>query len=173
MAYLFEAAVELGQSPQNASHLKSFDNVTWKLSDGTEIHCALDLGASNLWIAPNKNWWLRIAPEGVSVTGGTRKVNSDEMLVEVAKKIYASLKQCSGFRFAIVGWEVAESIEVTDLLSKADKADGIPPGVVISRELWEQMGAPSYFLPFGTETLWKPLDKTDYLDMVKLFADER
>lgn len=172
MAYLFEVAVELGQQPRNVSCLKSFNNVVWKLSDGTKIDCALDSSPSNLWTASDKNWWLRIAPKGISMTGGARRVTSDAMLVEVAKHMYATLQKCSGFRFALVGWEVAESIEVKELLSKPSDSMEIPAGVVVSQNLLKEMGEPSCFVAFGAETFWKPLKESDYLEMVKLFGNE-
>src|SRR5712672_3314532 len=99
MAYLFEVAAELGQDPAHAEGLRPFDKVAWALSDTTVVGCVLDTGPSTLWRGPDQNWWCRVVPKGVSVTGGARSVDRDSMLVEVAHHMYETLRKCFGFRF--------------------------------------------------------------------------
>jgi hypothetical protein len=94
------------------------------------------------------------------------------MVAEVARHMYATLKQCSGFRFALVGWEVAESVEISELLAAQSLGKELQAGLVVSRELWLQMGSPSSLIPFGIETFWKPLQEDDYRSLAKLFSDD-
>lgn len=148
-----------------------FDKVLWTLSDGTVVNCVLDTSPSNLWKGPDKNWWCRVAPKGVSVTGGPRSVNRDSMLIEVARYMYETLRKCSGFRFALVGWEVAESIEIAELLQEPASSRVVPSGLVVSQDLWRQMGRPADLVSFGVETFWKPLEERDFFTVVKLFHD--
>jgi hypothetical protein len=172
MGYFFELAAELGDNPDRVAGLITcFDGVNWTLSDGTVIECQFRPNANDVWRGPDGNFWCRVTPNGVSVTGGPRSVTSDTMLSELIHQMYETLKKCSGFRFALVGWEVAESVEIKDLLNFKSAGDGLPAGLVVSRFTWQQMGSPETFLPFGVESFWKPLDNDDYSALVKLFND--
>lgn len=173
MGYLFELAAELGPDASDVAGLATgFHDVTWTLSDGTVVPCYFHPGPRNPWRGPDQNWWCRITPKGVSATGATRNVNTSIMVAEVARHMYATLKQCSGFRFALVGWEVAESVEISELLAAQSLGSELLPGLVVSRDLWLQMGSPSSLIPFGIETFWKPLSEDDYRSLAKLFSDD-
>lgn len=172
MSYLFELAAELGDKPAGVAGIATaFDGATWILSDGTTIECQFKPSPSNPWTGPDGNLWCRLTPNGVGMTGGVRSVTSDEMLVEVAMQMYGVLRGCSGFRFALVGWEVAESVEVSELLNSKPPGAEFPAGLVVSLDLWTQMGCPAAFVPFGDHTVWKPLEDCDYRALVKLFRE--
>ena len=169
MAYLFELAADCGCDPGKASEFgKEFDGMAWTLSDGTSVGCSFK--SSDIWQASDHAWWCRVVPDGVSATGAQpRTVSTTPMIIEVARLLYSHLMRCTGFRFARVGWEVEESLDSRDWLTAKADPSTLPPGIVVSREHFLELGSPSVLSPFGTNAFWKPLQEGDYSKLAQLF----
>ena len=168
MGYIFELAADCDKEYRNAWEFgNAFEGLTWRLTDGTATSCTFK--PSDIWQSNDQNWWCRVLPGGVSVTGAPRRVSTIPMLIEVLHLLYAHLSRCNNFRFARVGWEVEETLDAQVWLIARRDSSKLPAGVVISKELWMELGSPSTLLPFGIHSFWKPIQDSDYPKMVQLF----
>lgn len=166
MAFLFELAADCGNSRDRALAFgEHFDGLECTLTDGTSLRCKSTAG--DAWQCDDKSWWCRVVPEGASWTGQATTVSSPEMLAELARLLYERLKSYSDFRYARVGWEIEGLLDEDDWIRFRKNISSLPPGIVIGRELWLEIGAPQGLHAFGSETFWNPLQSSDYRKLVQ------
>lgn len=166
MAFLFELAADCGNSRDRALAFgRHFDGRQFALTHEVSLVCRVNEG--DIWQSNDKSWWCRVVPEGASLTGQARKVSSPEMLAELARLIYERLRSCSDFCYARVGWEIEGSLDEDDWIQIRKGLSALPPGVVIGKDRWVDIGAPKELQPFGLETYWVPLQSSDYQKLVQ------
>jgi len=166
MAFLFELAADCGNSRARALAFgRHFDGLQFALTDEVSLVCRVNGG--DIWQLNDKSWWCRVVPEGASLTGLASKVSSPERLVELARLLYERLRTYNGFSYARVGWEVEGSLDEDDWIQIRKDISSLPPGVVVGKDRWIDLGAPKELQPFGLETFWIPLHGSDYQKLVQ------
>lgn len=163
MAILFELLAEFGSNaPAAHSFWDSFRNVRWTLSNDVVIEP--DLALSDVRECKGV-WWCSIFPRGVSYTGSEPLIKSAEPRIELTKQMYATLKARSGFRFALIGWELSGRFDFEEIR----RADFRPEGLVVSATIHRDLQRPELFEPFGPETLWRRPTEAGYHQIARLF----
>jgi len=163
VAYTFSLSAECGSNQQDAEHFAghfrghSMELITGKVSTlHATVHCDEE-----------SNWWAVIEPDKVSRSGVATLDDAVE-LSELGFRLYALLMSAPDYRFALVGVEVDDSNTYEELLGQvATYSSGkrIVPnfeGLVLSNELWQEMGRPLAFFPFGERYRWNPYRGEDY-----------
>jgi hypothetical protein len=74
---------------------------------------------------------------------------------EVGFLLYERLRTSPPFRFALIGWEVDETIYFSELKAP-DLNHPAFQGLVLSEEIWKLLECPTYVEPFAEGYLWKP-----------------
>jgi hypothetical protein len=165
MAIVFMVVAECGDDEECAQSIVShFMRVRWLLSDGTSMQFLSE--PTHVWRRGNI-FWCSVIPEGVSLTGDTQRITSAEIRAEIANRTYAELRTVDCFRFALVGWEVADECDWESILTCRGNPNSLPLGLVISEELWSELGPLPGFERFGPRSWWKPLSDQDYLKLVE------
>ena len=169
MAILFMLAVECGSNEEIANSIvEHFLQVRWALSDGSPMYFTSE--PCHIWRRGGVIW-CSVLPDGVSYTGETQRITTSSLRVEVAKRVYAELRQLSGYRFAVVGWEVSDC-DWDSIAKGKDDLALLPLGLVLSDDSWNQLGRLHGFERFGPSSVWKPLSEQDYLELVKSWGDD-
>ena len=170
MAYIFELAAECAENQRAAEEIAGFFNEsTITLSNRAKLSVVSSVSQSQL------NWWCTVEPEGVSLTGQIPRVATIALRVEVIKALYDRLRMCRGFRIALVGWEPASQLDVREIREIIDgktNLSEVPIGLVVSDEVWKQIGCPSEMTNFAEGSRWKAPDEADFHKMARLFDSD-
>ena len=151
MAIFFQLALECGDDYERALLTKrSFEGQTLTLT-GARV---LDLQIDDFSKDERGRWWVSV----IFIFEQSCLTYSDErsLLVEAGQKAYEKLRSVHGYRFALVGFEVFQfnNIEaLPELLIKRGM-----PGLVVSNELFQQLGEPECFEEFVKGYFWIPAD---------------
>lgn len=157
MAYLFSLSAECSSDRTIADRFaEHFEGLSFNLSTGTESKC-------ENWIHedPECNWWVTVIPSDISRSG----VNSENDCIELSElgfRLYKHLLSAPPFRYALAGIEVDDFSYYTDLFkSVCTYPDGRNAlhgftGLVLQKELWQELGKPISFGEFGPDHLWVP-----------------
>ena len=165
MAILFMLVAECGSDEQSARRIvEHFTQLSWVLSDGSTMFFKSD--PDDVWCRGGVVWCSAF-PDGVSATGESQRITSNELRVEITKRSYQELRNVDGFRFALIGWEAASQCDWDEILEAKADPDSLPLGLVIREDLWSKLGAPHAFEPFGPRSRWRPLADEDYLSLVR------
>jgi hypothetical protein len=81
--------------------------------------------------------------------------------------LYSQLKESGGYRFACAGWEVFGDLSAEDIVDSKNDLSRLPPGLVVNRDLWLQLGAPSTFVQFGQDTFWNNPDENGFDEIAR------
>lgn len=152
MAWIFELAIECGQQRDSANaQMSHFANVPFVLMNG--LSGALLARPDALTEDEDNNWWISIVPilEGGNVVQHFEK---PELLEEIAHVLYGRLKSTSGYRFALVGTEVAQfnTFHNLNVLINHPKLHGL----VLRTDIFMSLGKPTGFEFFSQNYVWKP-----------------
>ena len=97
-----------------------------------------------------------IFPDGVS-RRGVRNEADEKQMTAVAEVLYERLRSAPPFRYAIIGVEVDNFRDFSELDSDMVNLDF--SGLVISDAVWKHLGSPSIFIPFEIGYRWRPFVK--------------
>ena len=165
MAILFMLVAECGSDEQSAGRIvEHFMQLRWVLSDGSTMFFKSD--SDDVWWRGGVVWCTAF-PDGVSATGESQRITSNELRVEITKQSYQELRNVDGFRFALVGWEAASQCDWDEILEAKADPNSLPLGLVIHEDLWSELGNPPGFERFGPQSRWKPLKDEDFLKLVE------
>ena len=90
--------------------------------------------------------------------GGASNEAEAQLLTSVGKVLYSRLAKAHPYRFAAVGVEVCAWIsvkELTERLREEPVVTGLS-GLVLARQVWEDVGKPGGFELFGDGDVWIP-----------------
>ena len=170
MAILFMLAVDCGSRHDRAvAIVEHFRGVAWTLSNGTEMR--FTVGSGDIWRRSDVTW-CSVFPDGMSATGSDQSLTSLPLRVEVSRRIHAELRAVSGFRFALLGWEAATECSWDEIIASKNSLRSLPAGLIMNKRLWIQLGEPSGYERFGSDTVWRPLDESGYRAIVRSFGED-
>lgn len=148
MALLFEIVIEHGIHKGHAeTAVQHFQGRQYTLSDGL-----LTTISALVYQDLELNWWCFAWPSGLSTSGVCNDKDTRQMN-EMANHLYSLLRTAPDFRYALVGIEVEEFRNYSEIKG-LDDLD--LDGVVISEAIWKQIGKPSHFIPFRPGYFWIP-----------------
>lgn len=148
MAWAFQLSVECGEREKAEQVASHFDSAILELRDGTTSVCGAGIHQDI-----EGGWWAIVCPSGVS-RSGVSDSNAARQLSEVGSLLYEKLRTAPPFRYAIAGVESEDFRLFSELDSDLIRLSF--DGLVIAREIWEKLGCPSIYVPFGTQYFWRP-----------------
>lgn len=154
MPWLFSLSAECGISHIVASTFaKYFDNLHSLILDENGIAIKTFVFQED----KTSNWWCIVGlPEIEADTD--ENPTTVNLITQVSHLLYEHLKFASNFRYALVGFEVDEFRTFDELITD-DLIRNHPScfnGLVISEEIWNEMGCPDSFVFFKEAYLWLP-----------------
>lgn len=150
VAWFFMLAADVGDDREAAeAFARYFDGRSLRFSDG--FLCTLEtvpFDKSLTQHVPNGPWCFRTIPSGLGTTGITadEQVRADE----IQRWFYDLLLEAPDFRIADVGVEVVAHFE------DGEVPDRVCRGMVVSQEIWEEMGKPGGMESFRRGYFWIP-----------------
>jgi hypothetical protein len=155
MTWIFSLSAECGAEQVAAEQFAHhFDNVSWMLSNGSQIQCHADIFQDI-----EENWWCRVCPSDISEIGmGTPE--TAYLMTELGILLYQHLRTAPTFRYALVGVEVDEFRTYPELLEESPAPAF--PGLVLAETLWQRIGASTAFRLFSLGYVWKPYEGEVY-----------
>lgn len=150
MAWLFHLAAECGPDAAAAEMFaRHFRGVSPTLIGGLNSvwHATLNRDGEG-------NWWCMITPGGVSRSGVHSTEDARQMAAH-GSLLYEQLRTAPPFRYALVGIE-AQEFRTFSELKQTDFGLFVFDGLVLSRDVWEQLNRPAGFIPFAAGYLWRP-----------------
>jgi hypothetical protein len=99
-------------------------------------------------------WWVSIIVETKS--GFLQFTDDPDLLAWTGKELYERLRSAYGYRFARVGFEVLQ-FNCVEALPRLLLSRGMS-GLVVSRDLFRNLGEPPGFSRFSADYLWLPSD---------------
>lgn len=149
MAWSFSLAAECGESEADAARFcQYFQGNVLNLNDGSSFECSGDIFQDL-----EENWWCRVCPQGVSLTG----INTPEtayVMTEIGISLYRLLQSAPAFRFALVGVEVDEFRTYHELIEDREILAVLFPGLVLANPVWRSIGSPGSFRKFAGDYVW-------------------
>jgi len=148
MAVLFQLAAECGDDLSAARRLRDhFEGQTFTLQNGRSFRLTTDEISQD----ERGRWWVSL----ILKNGGRflQVIDSPAVLAEAAKKLYERLSSAQGYRFAVVGFEVLQFNDVEAL--RGPSRPGLR-GLVLSQQVFEELGRPAGFTEFSEGYLWFP-----------------
>jgi hypothetical protein len=149
MAWVFSLSAECGSDESNAHKFaRYFDGMSWVMSNSRECQCQTDIFQDI-----EENWWCRVSANNLSEVG----IDSPEsayLMTELGISLYQSLRFAPSFRYALVGVEVDEFRTYSELIE--DSPNLSIPGLVLSRNLKQEIGILSIFRSFSPSYVWQP-----------------
>ena len=150
MVWSFSLAAECGESEADATRFcKHFQGNVLNLNDGLNFECR-----GNIFQDLDDNWWCRVCPEGISLTG----INTPEsayLMTETGILLYRMLQSAPDFRFALVGVEVDEFRTYHELIEDRELLAVLFPGLVLANLVWKSIGSPGSFRKFSGDYVWQ------------------
>jgi hypothetical protein len=155
MAWIFSLSAECGTDQTTAERFSQhFNQVTWVLSNGDQIHCH-----ASIFQDMEENWWCRVSPSEISKIG-IDTPETAHLTTELGILLYQQLRTAPQFRYALVGLEIDEFRTYSELLEDPSAVNF--PGLVLAQTLWQSLGASSSFRPFSPAYVWKPYEGEVY-----------
>jgi hypothetical protein len=149
MAWIFSLSAECGSDENNAHKFaKHFEGISLLLSNGQPCQCRTDIFQD-----VEDNWWCRVSPNNLSEVG----IDSPEsayLMTELGILLYQSLRFATTFRYALVGVEVDEFRTYSELIE--DAPDLSIAGLVLARDLKQELGRLPMFRSFSPSYVWQP-----------------
>lgn len=149
MAWSFGLAAECGELEADAARFcQYFQGNILNLNDGSSFECRGDIFQDL-----EDNWWCRVCPQGVSLTG----INTPEtayVMTEIGILLYRLLQSAPAFRFALVGVEVDEFRTYRELIEDREILAVLFPGLVLANSVWKSIGSPGSFRKFAEDYVW-------------------
>lgn len=149
MAWIYSLSAEFGGDKEAALTFREF-------FAGTESHLPdgqVVVNKSDVFQDTDGNWWSSVIPSATDRLQD-RLTENKRLQEDVSEVLYRSLQGAPFFRYAIVGLEVEEFRTYNELLQEPDLS--IFPGLVINKDLLEELRVPSSFRPFGSGYVWLP-----------------
>ncbi len=155
MVWMFSLLAECGAQQVIASEFSQhFARVSWILSNGSHSQCRADIFQDI-----EENWWCRVCPSSVSQLG-IDTPESAYLMTELGILLYQRLQSAPTFRYALVGVEVDEFRNYSELM--AESSTLALPGLVLNQTVWQAIGLSSGFQPFTPGYVWKPYEGEVY-----------
>ena len=155
MAWIFSLSAECGSDERNVNKFaQHFEGREWLLSNGRQCQCRTD-NFQDI----EQNWWCRVYPNNMSQVG----IDSPEsayVMTELGILLYQNLRFAPWFRYALVGVEVDEFRTYNELIS--DLSNLSIPGLVLAKELTQDIETLPGFLPFSSGYVWQPYEGEVY-----------
>jgi hypothetical protein len=151
MAWAFSLSAECGESQVEAERFcQHFNDRSEQLSDRSlcQYH-------GDIFQDLEDNWWCRVCPQGISLTG----INTPEtayLMTELGILLYQQLQSAPSFRYALVGVEVDEFRTHSELKLDASILAALFPGLVLAKSVWQSLGSPLGFRHFTGGYVWQP-----------------
>ena len=140
MVWSFSLAAECGELEADAARfLQHFQGSVLSLNDSSSFECQGDIFQDL-----EDNWWCRVCPQGVSLTGADTPETA-YLMTEIGILLYRLLQSASAFRFALVGVEVDEFRTYHELIADRELLAVLFPGLVLDNSVWESIGSPGSF----------------------------
>jgi hypothetical protein len=156
MAYIFELAVECGPNKEDAEAIgKFFEGYQIKVQ-GSQADL-LSLCRVACWQDKENNWWCSIIPSGVSQGLCDNIIKSDGEIFQVKQSLYLRLKSAPFFRYAICEFEITPFDTYSRLLREQGTDRDPLQGLVLNRQIWEDIGRPQGYEPFRENAFWIPI----------------
>lgn len=150
MAWLFSLSAECGPAKEAAEAFAShFEGFVVSLHDGSRFQC-------NSSVQHFEDWWACVLPVGVS-RSGINNQDDERQLTLIGNALYERLCSAPPFRYAIVGVELEEFRNFSELDNDVAELDF--NGLVLSDAVWKHVGSLSSFVPFETGYRWRPFVK--------------
>ncbi|WNZ44509.1 hypothetical protein Q2T42_22170 [Leptolyngbya boryana CZ1] len=149
MAWIFSLSIECGTEQSAAEacaeHFRNFPMTLHTLASKAEVQVFQDF---------EENWWCAVCPTGVSRIG---IVTADDanIMTELGILLYGRLQSAPAFRYALAGIEVDEFRTYSELIDDAAELGNQFPGLVLAESVWQAIGSPTAFHPFGSGYVWK------------------
>jgi hypothetical protein len=149
MAWIFSLSAECGFDEREVSKFANyFEGVSWILSNDRHCQCH-----ATTFQDIEENWWCRVSPNNLSMVG-IESPESAYLMTELGILLYLSLQSAPQFRYALVGVEVDEFRTYSELI------EDLPilsiPGLVLARNIREEIINLPGFLSFGSDYVWQP-----------------
>lgn len=149
MMWMFSLSAECGSDERNAHKFAQyFEGMTWTLSNGQQCHCHADIFQDI-----EENWWCRVAPSNLSEVGIDSPASA-YVMTEVGILLYQHLRFAPPFRYALVGVEVDEFRTYSELIE--DSSNLSSPGLVLARDIQQELGILPVFRSFTPSYVWQP-----------------
>lgn len=149
MAWIFSLSAECGPNESNVNKFaQHFEGIEWILSNDRHCLCRTDTFQDI-----EKNWWCRVYPNSISEMG----INSPEnayVMTELGILLYQKLRFVTSFRYALVGVEVDEFRTYSELIE--DLSNLSIPGLVVAKEIINNIQILPGFLAFSSGYIWQP-----------------
>jgi hypothetical protein len=157
MAYFYSLSIECGADQAAAAACaKHFED--WELP----AECSPPIRAvevsSRRESGDPQNWWVTIIPSGVS-RSGVWSEEAAEIMSAAGRCLLDRLKTAPPFRFALIGVEANEALTYGELDRQFVEDPTVTQryhGLVISDDLYQQLGSGPTFEPFSTGSFWIP-----------------
>ena len=159
MAWVYSLSAECGSDKNQAEiFAKHFEDLSFELVTGKTSVCSVEIHADE-----ENNWWASIFPSNITRSNGCSLTDAVE-ISEVGFCLYKQLKSSPQFRFALFGCEVEEFRLYSQLVDDvATYRDGriefnnhsVFKGLVLSLEIWEELGKPIAFFSFTDNYRWR------------------
>lgn len=185
MAWLYSLTAECGPDKNQAeAFARYFEGLSFGLVTGKTSACSIGIHSDD-----ENNWWVDVFPDNVTRSCGSSLTDAIE-ISEVGFRLYKHLKSAPRFRFALFGCEVEEFRLYSQLADDvATYRDGRTEfnnhpafsGLILSLEIWEELGKPIAFPPFGDNHRWRIYggeehsvisDDEDYGRLLRKLRDE-
>ena len=163
MAYIFSLSAECGADKTQAeTFAKHFEDLSFTLVTGTFSNC-------RTWIHQDKetNFGVSIIPDNVTDTGIGDEKDCIE-LSELGLRLYKHLLNAPPFRYALAGVEVDQFNYYSNLFkSVCTYPDGRKAlhgfaGLVLRKDIWQEMGEPISFYKFKKDYVWQIYKGEEY-----------
>jgi len=152
MAWIFSLAIECGENEPDAhSMAEQFNGQILSIPSVSDIRCE-----THVFKDAESHWWADIHPLGASAGGvANAKLQGASELSDLGCQLYNRLRNARPlYRYALAGLEVSGF----RYFSEIDKEiiDPSLSGLVISTDIWKQLGMPALFQEFNKEYRWIP-----------------
>ena len=149
MAWIFELEADCVKKDAAEAFGSHFCGLAYVLPDGRE--CRVEPKGVSKFEDPTHHFRCCVVPSGASMTGYKDVLRTDDERRQLALFLYQRLRTAPAFRFAVVGVE-CHDFEPFDRSGSLDPFDGL----VISEQMFSEVGRPREFQPFAPGYFWVP-----------------
>jgi hypothetical protein len=159
MAWIYSLSAECGPDKGQAELFADhFEGLSFELVTGNTSVCSVGVHPDG-----ENNWWAGVFPSNITRSDGSGLRDAIE-ISEVGFRLYKHLESAPRFRFALFGCEVEEfrlysrlADDVAIYRDGRTEFNNHPAfsGLVLSTEIWEGLGKPTAFFPFGDNYRWR------------------